>query len=439
MKKRKHGASACALLAACLTIAGARVAGAEISAININEEYLGPKSAEATQIFTEQALSQCALEQSTELWQIEFDCENSSEIKDNVNNNLQISPQNQENDKDEKLPPRPEPRSEMLTSVLSDNVKVGSRIYELLFGGDEGSARRRVALGGTIFGVKIKQAEVTVQDAKGIPALSRGDVIHSINGISLTCAQDAAKIISSCGGNSITIKASRRGMPITLEVRPTKSDGTYTLGLTLRDGAMGIGTMTFYDPETGLFGGLGHAICDHEGASPVSMKSGEITGALLGGVRKGECGKAGELSGILTGDRRGYLTSNNECGVFGYLDKIPTAERLVEVGTKSEIHEGEATVISTLKNGKSAEYKIKIYDVDKTANGSKCFRIKVTDPVLLALSGGIVRGMSGSPIIQDGKLVGAVTHVLVADPTEGYGIFIENMLSAAENTVPKAA
>jgi stage IV sporulation protein B len=161
------------------------------------------------------------------------------------------------------------------------------------------------------------------------------------------------------------------------------------------------------------------------------MESGEVCGVILGGVHKGECGKPGELSGILKDDTVGRIDSNNECGVFGNLTALPSlsSKTAIPIGTKAEVQEGEATIISTLKNGKSAEYKIEIYDIDKTSEGSKSFRIRTNDPALIAISGGIVRGMSGSPIIQNGKLVCTATHVLANDPTRGYGIFIKNMLA----------
>jgi stage IV sporulation protein B len=163
------------------------------------------------------------------------------------------------------------------------------------------------------------------------------------------------------------------------------------------------------------------------------MESGKVCGVILGGIHKGESGKPGELCGVLTERDIGSLTVNSECGVFGVItDKSIISGLSLEIGDRSQITEGEATIISTLKNGKSSEYKIEIYDIDRTSEGSKSFRIRVTDETLKALTGGIVRGMSGSPIIQNGKLIGAVTHVLVADPTEGYGIFIENMLKAAD-------
>ena len=323
-------------------------------------------------------------------------------------------------------------------AVLSDNVVVSSRIFELLFKKQD----QELALipGGNIFGVKLKQKNVSVVESKGIPALSSGDLILSINGKQISTVEQAQKIIEQSGSESVTIRALHNGEEIGIEVKPRFENGEYKLGVSLRDGAMGIGTITFINPQTGAFGGLGHGICDSESGEIVQMETGVVSGALLGGIHKGEVGKPGELTGILTDEIDGVITSNNECGVFGVLNKLPSGINTVTVGSRDDVHEGEATIISTLKNGKSSEYKIEILDIDRSSGGSKSFRIRVTDETLKALSGGIVRGMSGSPIIQNGKLVGAVTHVLVANPTEGYGIFIENMLNAAEGRVqPKAA
>ena len=174
----------------------------------------------------------------------------------------------------------------------------------------------------------------------------------------------------------------------------------------------------------------------------IDFTEGQVTGVILSGVKKGEEGKPGELSGLLTDKVAGVLYSNTECGVFGRLDKIPDglSATPIKAAKREEVHEGDATILSTVKLGACKEYKIQISEINKNSTGTKSFKIKVTDPTLIAITGGVVRGMSGSPIIQDGKLVGAVTHVMVANPTEGYGIFIENMLNAAQDQViPKAA
>lgn len=326
---------------------------------------------------------------------------------------------------------------------VPDNIKVDSRLRELFFGKSENPNQALTLIpGGCTFGIKCKQAHVTVTDSSGIPALSPGDIILSVNGKTVSTAEEIKSAVQASGGKSVTLRAIHNGSEIVIEARPTLQDGSYQLGLGLRDTASGIGTVTYYDPKTGAFGGLGHGICDSESGDVIPIDTGKVTGVILGGVHKGECGKPGELSGILKENDLGTICKNTDCGVFGVLTdtSILSGTSALPIGTRNDVHEGEATIISSLKNGKSSEYKIEIYDIDKESEGSKSFRIRTNDPALIAISGGIVRGMSGSPIIQNGKLVGAVTHVLVADPTEGYGIFIENMLSAANNKVqPKAA
>ena len=316
--------------------------------------------------------------------------------------------------------------------ALADGVEVGSRFWDLFFGDDKKDKEEITLLaGGGIFGVKIKQKYVTVTESRGIPALKAGDIILSIDGKEVKSAAEVKRIVENSQGNSLTIRALHQGSEIALEIRPSIENGEYRLGLTLRDGAAGLGTVTFIDPETGVFGGLGHGICDADSGEVISMDRGDVCGVILGGIHKGESGKPGELCGVLTDKDLGDITVNCECGVFGIMTDIPASAQSISVGRRDQVTEGEATIISTLKNGKTAEYKIEIYDIDRDSEGSKSFRIRVTDETLKALTGGIVRGMSGSPIIQNGRLVGAVTHVLVADPTEGYGIFIENMLKAS--------
>ena len=331
--------------------------------------------------------------------------------------------------------------NEEYNKALSDDVQVGSRLWELIFGETKSEDEIKLCPGGDVFGVKIKQDGVTVIDAKRIPALTSGDVIISINGQKVNSSNDIKRVLAASGGESVTVRARHAGNEINVEIRPTLVDGEYKLGMTLRDGAAGIGTVTFVDPRTGAFGGLGHGICDNETGNVVPMESGEICDVVLSGVHKGESGKPGELCGILTKEKLGVLSKNCDCGVFGSVDasKLDVGSP-IPLGHKDEVVAGEAKIISTIRNGKSAEYKVEIFDVDKTSDGSKSFKIRVTDPTLIAMTGGIVRGMSGSPIIQNGKLIGAVTHVLVANPTEGYGIFIENMLNAAKSeALPKAA
>ncbi|MBQ7343905.1 MAG: SpoIVB peptidase [Clostridia bacterium] len=320
-------------------------------------------------------------------------------------------------------------------------IKISSRFYELLFGKEEESKRLLLIPGGGIFGAKIKQSFVSVQNPGDVKELKVGDKIKSINGCKICSVKEIKELTKGLGGENITLVCERGGKEISVKVTPKEVDGEYRLGIVLKDGAAGIGTITYIDPKTGAFGGLGHGICDTDTGEVINFTEGAVTGVILSGVKKGEEGKPGELSGLLTDKVKGELYANTECGVFGRLETVPESlvASAVEVAHRDEVHTGEATILSTVKVGSVKEYKIEISDINKNSTGTKSFKIKVTDPALIAITGGVVRGMSGSPILQDGKLVGAVTHVMVANPTEGYGIFIENMLSAAESQIQKAA
>ena len=325
--------------------------------------------------------------------------------------------------------------------AISGDVKVSSRIFELFFGKKaSGEDKERLSLcpGGSVFGLLINEDGVTVTAAPGSRSLVMGDRIISIDGKQVSTAEEVDEAVAKSGGKSIEIEIIRADERMCIRMMPKLVDGEYKLGVSLRSRTAGIGTVTFIDPETLAFGGLGHGVGADGGY--VSIKSGSVNDVVLGGCKRGEPGKAGELSGILKKTSHGCILSNNECGVFGVLDELPDyASKAIPIAFKSEVKEGAAEIISTVKGAKRQTFKIEIYDIDQSSTGSKSFKIKVTDPTLISMTGGIVRGMSGSPIIQDGKLVGAVTHVMVANPTEGYGIFIENMLNAVNAPMPRAA
>ena len=329
------------------------------------------------------------------------------------------------------------------TETLSESVKVSSRIWELFFKDKNASASetRMLALGGSVFGIKMDLEHPVVQECAENSLFEKGDAILSINGKGVKCKEDVERILGESGGEAVSLVIMRCGAEIKLCAKPQGSDGKYRLGIKLRDTALGIGTVTYIDPENGNFGGLGHGVSDSESGELIPISGGDTSGVILGGLHRGECGKPGELVGILTAEDVGDIYNNTDCGVFGkFTSEKYKSRRLVEIADKASVKAGEATIISTVKNGKEGEYKIEIYDVNYSSDGSKSFKIRVTDEALVALTGGIVRGMSGSPIIQNGKLVGAVTHVMVANPREGYGIFIENMLNAAQDeAMPKAA
>jgi stage IV sporulation protein B len=340
----------------------------------------------------------------------------------------------------------PVPDESALCSVtVSDKeTRISSRLWELLFGKEKEEGEREVLLlipGGAIFGAKVRQSYVTVQNPQDVKELKVGDKILTVNGHKISSVSDVRSAISQSGDGEIALSCERDGKHITVKIKPKQVGEEYKLGIVLKDGAAGIGTITYVDPITGEFGGLGHGICDTDTGEVIDFTEGQVTGVILSGVKKGEEGKPGELCGLLTDKVSGQLYANTECGVFGRLDTVPDSlgQTAVEIARKDEVREGEATILSTVKLGTAKEYKIEISEINKSSTGTKSFKIKVTDPTLIAITGGVVRGMSGSPIIQDGKLVGAVTHVMVANPTEGYGIFIENMLNASQTDAQKAA
>lgn len=198
----------------------------------------------------------------------------------------------------------------------------------------------------------------------------------------------------------------------------------------MRDSSAGIGTMTFYDPDSGSFGGLGHPICDTDTGDILPLDSGEAGPVEIFQVTKGTAGNPGMLQGRFTEDAPlGKLLCNNRCGIFGTLYHAPTDAAPVPMGLKQDITTGPAQILCTVSGSEPEAYDIVIEEIDYSGTDStRNMTICVTDPTLLEITGGIVQGMSGSPILQDGKLIGAVTHVFVDDPTRGYGIFCENMV-----------
>ena len=311
----------------------------------------------------------------------------------------------------------------------------------------------KLYVGGMPFGARITSNGLTVvkfSETQGenassayIAGIRQGDVITKINNEPINTIEDFVRQINNCNGETLTISVLRNGKHLSFNVVPKYSsdDGKYKTGIWVKDSTSGIGTITFIDPKTNYFGGLGHAICDGITGKAVPLTRGIIMDVSINGVIKGQSGIAGELKGAFEPKKIGTLLKNCECGVFGVLSSsaITSPEKLVSICPKNEVREDEAYIWCTLDESGPQKYKIQIVNVDNTNSKTKNFRIKITDEKLLEKSGGIVQGMSGSPIIQNGKLVGAVTHVLINDPTTGYGIFIENMLSAAQMPMAKAS
>ena len=300
--------------------------------------------------------------------------------------------------------------------------------------------------GGMPFGVKFFTEGVVVVGLSDIetdrgtsnPAKAAGiktsDIITQINGIPINNVEEAAKIIESSDGDTLYLNILRDGKTVELKLKPvySVSESKYKSGIWLRDSTAGIGTVTFITPANYAFGGLGHGICDVDTGNLMPLKKGTIINAVIENSVKGKPDLPGELKGKFK-ENMGTLLANTSNGIFGILNDMPvTPEKAtpLPIGLRTEIKEGKAVIYSTVDEKGVREFEIEIIKIYKNTNDSKNFLIKITDPGLLEITGGIVQGMSGSPIIQDGKIVGAVTHVLVSDPTKGYGIFMENMFSS---------
>lgn len=297
--------------------------------------------------------------------------------------------------------------------------------------------------GGMPFGVKLFTKGVIVVGISGIETengtkcpstdggLKVGDVILEMDGKIVNTTDEVSSLISKCEGKSISCKIDRNGKEQTFQIDPvfSKKDNMYKAGLWIRDSTAGIGTVTFISPKNKSFAGLGHGICDVDTGELMPLLKGNVVNVKINGIKKGQVGIPGELKGIFSGGKTGSLIGNTACGVYGMLSELPDTSHSepLHLGLKNEVKTGEATIYCTIDE-KPENFKVEIVKINNNDSEQKNFVIKITDKRLLDATGGIVQGMSGSPIIQNGKLIGAVTHVLVNDPTKGYGIFIENML-----------
>ncbi len=298
---------------------------------------------------------------------------------------------------------------------------------------------------GATFGVKLYTAGVVVvgmtdvdtADGGHNPAydagIRPGDVILAINGRPVSSNDDVASIVAGCGGKPLTFSLKRGSVGFQARFTPLKSisAGEYKAGMWVRDSTAGIGTITFYSPQTGVFGALGHGICDVDTGKIMPLLAGDVVKVHIAGIVRGAKGQPGEIQGTLDDDAWGSLSMNTETGVFGSLS-IPETGKAVPVAMPQEIQAGPAKILATLDDSGPKAYDISIEKINWNDAPTKNMVIRVTDPALLSKTGGIVQGMSGCPILQNGRLVGAVTHVFVNDPQLGYGIFAENMLNTAK-------
>lgn len=290
--------------------------------------------------------------------------------------------------------------------------------------------------GGQVIGLKLEDDSVTVaafdhtMEAGKKGGLQIGDEIVSIDDKQIDCAQDVREALLRSGGQ-IEMVIKRQTQTHRLTVQPQITAEGPKLGIFLKEGVTGIGTVTWYDPDTGHFGTLGHGVHDRTGAL-LNMVSGQIYDAKVLSVKAGQAGSPGQLRGGIDGQKvLGTIHRNTAKGVFGKSDAAFSGSAL-PVAASNCIRTGSATILSTVAGNTVQEYSVEILKLYPEAKETgRNMLIRITDQRLLNTTGGIVQGMSGSPLIQDGKLIGAVTHVLVNDPTTGYGIFIENMLDAA--------
>lgn len=284
----------------------------------------------------------------------------------------------------------------------------------------------------------IDTGEILSQDGESRnPAknlLKPGDYIISMNQQKISCKKDLIEDMEQLDGQTVTVKVLREETTIPVSLTPVKdASGKYKLGVWVRDDTQGIGTLT-YVTQSGTFGALGHGISDIDTGGLLSIKGGSLYGAEILGVQKGERGYPGELSGLIRyrqDNQIGSICCNSQKGIYGtYGEDLnhSISLRQMKIGYKQELKTGLASILCNVGDGVK-EYEAKITKIDMNHEDSnKSFVIQVTDKELLNKTGGIVQGMSGSPILQNGKIVGAVTHVFVQDAASGYGIFIENML-----------
>ena len=299
---------------------------------------------------------------------------------------------------------------------------------------------QELLVGGQVVGIQISTrgvlvaglSEVETTDGVCTPAKSagvrQGDLIIKADGQPVSKAADVISAVEAAAGQPVKLCLERESRTLELTVRPACSaEGQWLLGMWLRDGISGIGTITFQDPESGIYGALGHSISDTESGTKLPVSQGSICDAQILSINPGASGAPGELNGCADlGKVLGSIERNTDCGIFGE-GYGSLGSRKLESG---QMTTGPATIVSTINGHYTGEYAVEVNRVYRDSSGQHAM-ISITDPELLEKTGGIVQGMSGSPLIQNGKLVGAVTHVFVSDPSKGYAVGIEDMLKAA--------
>ena len=320
---------------------------------------------------------------------------------------------------------------------LFDAIPVKSATVEIV-------ERDHVIPGGDAFGLRLFTDGVMITQISSvngkagavIPAkkagLRPGDVITEIDGIRVTSNAQLAQTVQSSKGQKMKVSFTRNGSQKSTAITPAAAaDGAYRIGIWVRDSTAGVGTVTFTDPESGVIAGLGHAICDSDAGEIMPVREGEMVRAEVRGCIKGTPGTPGELCGFFHNDVIGTVELNCEGGVYGLAAERPDTAGSLPVALINEVVTGKAQIIATVDKTGPQRFDIEITRFFRAASQEKNMIIRITDKRLLAITGGIVQGMSGSPILQNGRLVGAVTHVFVNDPQQGYAIFAQSMVRTA--------
>lgn len=273
----------------------------------------------------------------------------------------------------------------------------------------------------------IGSSEINGRDIAKECGIQINDHITKINGKNIENTEEFSQIVNSTP-NGVQLSITRDGQNIEINTTPEKDEDIYRLGLWVRDSTAGIGTVTYYNPQTKSFAALGHSINDVDTGNILSVKSGNILNCNILSVRKSEKGLPGEINGSFEGDKIGDITINSDIGIFGTMtcDEFDNENETLPVAAKEQVKEGEAYIVSDAFGTENNQYAIEIKKI--TNSSDKGLVIEITDPRLIDMAGGIIQGMSGSPIIQNGMLIGAVTHVFVNSPLKGYGTLAENMI-----------
>lgn len=342
------------------------------------------------------------------------------------------------------------PLGAQAAEIPQNSETTGQNLFEenaqAVFKSEEG--RTLVVPIGEVYGMRLSADGIIVSGLSDLyvngkpvcPAaeagLKPGDFILEAGGQKLESCTQLTEVLNDAQGNAVELSCRRGETPFsaTLQPVPCDNDGQYRAGLLIKDGVTGIGTVTFIDPETGVFASLGHGVCDADSGALMTSDGGELLQVTLGEIVKGTSGEAGELTGSLSNEETvGTVRENTTQGVYGIFNNGADVAQAVEVARKAEVQTGPVEIVADPDGDGPEHYSAEIESINpKSDADSKNFVVRITDERLLNMTGGIVQGMSGSPILQNGRLVGAVTHVFIDDPTRGYGIFAETMLEHAQ-------